>query len=58
MQKRWARLALQLTPQQAQGLVERAAAKRLATQHIQAHAPQGATEGWALESQGYQALTV
>jgi hypothetical protein len=54
VQKRWARLALQLTPEQAQRLVERAAAKRLATQHIQAHAAQGATEGWALDSHGYQ----
>ncbi len=52
VQKRWARLALQLTPEQAQGLVERAAAKRLSPLHIQRHAD--ATDGWALATAGFQ----
>ncbi|MDN3919211.1 hypothetical protein [Roseateles violae] len=53
LQKRWARFALQLTPAQAEALVQRAAAKRLATVHVQRHADAIATEGWALERKGF-----
>jgi hypothetical protein len=56
VQKRWQRLATPLSAEQARDLVERLAALRLATLSVQSHAPQGSTEGWALESQGYQAL--
>lgn len=55
VQKRWLRLALQLTPDQARALVERAAAKRLATQHVQTHRQDLTTEGWALERRGFVA---
>jgi len=57
VQKRWTRFALQLTAAQAEGLVQRAAAKRLCPVHVQAHARAGATEGWALERGGYRAAT-
>ena len=49
--KRWTRLALQLTPEQAEALVERAAAKRLSPVHVQRQ--EDATEGWALASGGF-----
>ena len=49
--KRWTRFALQLTPEQAESLVERAAAKKLSPVHVQRH--DDATEGWALETRGY-----
>lgn len=51
VQKRWIRFALQLTPEQAEALVERAAAKKLSPVHVQRH--EDATEGWALASRGY-----
>ena len=51
VQKRWARFALQLTPEQAENLVERAAAKKLCPVHVQRH--DHATEGWALATGGY-----
>lgn len=51
VQKRWARFALQLHPEQAEALVERAAAKKLCPVHVQRHAD--ATDGWALASGGY-----
>lgn len=51
VQKRWARFALQLTPEQAEGLVERAAARKLCPVHIQRH--DDATDGWALTTNGY-----
>jgi hypothetical protein len=53
LQRRWARFALQLSPAQAEALVQRAAAKRLATVHVQQHATPSATEGWALEHKGF-----
>jgi hypothetical protein len=53
--KRWSRFALQLSAAQAESLVQRAAAKRLATVHVQRHAAPRATEGWALERRGYRA---
>lgn len=53
VQKRWTRFALQLTPEQAEALVERAAAKKLCPVHIQRH--DDATDGWALATQGYAA---
>lgn len=53
LQKRWARFALQLTAAQTEALVQRAAAKRLATMHVQQHALPSATEGWALERRGF-----
>lgn len=52
--KRWTRLALQLNAQQAEQLVQRAAAKRLSPVHVQQHGPELATEGWALERRGYR----
>jgi hypothetical protein len=55
VQKRWARFALQLTAAQAEALVQRAAAKRLSTVHVQQHALPRATEGWALERRGFRA---
>jgi hypothetical protein len=51
VQKRWARFALQLLPEQAEALVERAAAKRLSPVHVQRH--DDATDGWALDTGGY-----
>jgi hypothetical protein len=53
VQKRWARFALQLTPDQAEALVERAAAKKLCPVHVQRH--DDATDGWALATGGYEA---
>ncbi|MCE4555677.1 hypothetical protein [Pelomonas cellulosilytica] len=52
VQKRWLRFALQLTADQAEALVERAAAKKLSPVHIQRH--DDATDGWALSTHGYQ----
>ncbi|MBQ0935795.1 hypothetical protein [Ideonella paludis] len=51
----WQRFALQLTAEQAEDLVTQAARKGLVghTQQVQIHAPEQATEGWALESGGY-----
>ncbi|HEY0955348.1 MAG TPA: hypothetical protein VGE36_11365 [Roseateles sp.] len=51
--KRWTRFALQLTPEQAEALVERAAAKKLSPVHVQRH--DDATDGWALDTGGYAA---
>lgn len=51
--KRWTRFALQLTPEQAEALVERAAAKKLSPVHVQRH--EDATDGWALSTGGYAA---
>ena len=49
--KRWTRFALQLHPEQAEALVERAAARKLSPVHVQRH--DDATEGWALATGGY-----
>ena len=51
--KRWVRFAMQLTPEQAENLVERAAAKKLCPVHVQRH--DDATDGWALATGGYAA---
>lgn len=56
LQKRWTRFALQLTPQQAEQLVERAASKRLNTVRVQSHGT-AATDGWALDRRGYRAAS-
>ncbi|MFT7776142.1 hypothetical protein [Roseateles sp.] len=53
VQKRWTRFALQLTPEQAEALVERAAVKKLSPVHVQRH--DDATDGWALATNGYMA---
>ncbi len=53
VQKRWVRFALQLTPDQAEALVERAAARKLCPVHVQRH--DDATDGWALATGGYAA---
>lgn len=54
LQKRWARFALQLTALQAETLVRRAAAQKLLSSvHLQQHAAAGATDGWALERNGF-----
>lgn len=55
VQRRWARFALQLSAAQAETLVQRAAAKRLSTVLVQRHPTLRATEGWALERQGFRA---
>ncbi|MDC8786529.1 hypothetical protein [Roseateles koreensis] len=55
LQKRWARFALQLTANQAEALVQRAAAKGLSTLHVQQHSMPNATDGWALEHKGFRA---
>ena len=57
MQKRWTRFALQLTAAQAEKLVQKMADMHLADFHVQRHAKQGATEGWALERKGFSALS-
>lgn len=49
--KRWTRFALQLRPEQAEALVERAATRRHSPVHVQRH--DDATEGWALATCGY-----
>lgn len=49
--KRWTRFALQLVPEQAEALVERAAAKKLSPVHVQRH--DDGTDGWALATGGY-----
>lgn len=54
LQKRWTRFALQLTAEQAEQLVQRAASKRLTSVRVQSHGA-AATEGWALERQGFRA---
>lgn len=51
--KRWTRFALQLTAEQAEALVERAAARKLCPVHVQRH--DDATDGWALATNGYMA---
>lgn len=53
LQRRWTLFALQLSPAQAEALVQRAAAKKLSAQQVQSHCAHSATEGWALEYQGY-----
>jgi hypothetical protein len=49
VQRRWVRFALRLTAEQAEQLVQRAAAKRLCPVHVQQHETPAATEGWGLE---------
>lgn len=51
----WQRFALQLSAEQAENLVTQAARRGLVgqSQQVQIHAPEQATEGWALESGGY-----
>ena len=51
--KRWTRFAPQLSAEQAEALVERAAARKLCPVHVQRH--DDATDGWALETAGYAA---
>jgi hypothetical protein len=53
VQKRWTRFALQLSAEQAEALVERAAAKKLSPVRVQRH--DDATDGWALATGGYAA---
>ena len=53
VQRHWSRLALQLSAEQAESIVQRASQKRLATVLVQQHAPDTATDGWAIERQGY-----
>lgn len=55
--KRWTRFALGLTAEQAENLVQRAAAKRLSPVHVQKHGSEMATEGWALSRRGYRAAS-
>jgi hypothetical protein len=53
VQKRWTAFATQLTPQQCETLVARAAARKLGTLHAESVNDDLATEGWNLESRGY-----
>jgi hypothetical protein len=53
VQKRWTRFALQLTPAQAEALVDRAVAKKLCPVHVQRH--DDGTDGWARAPGGYAA---
>ena len=57
--RRWQRFARQLSAEQAEALVQRAVARGLAgrAQQVQVHAVAQATEGWALETGGYEAPT-
>lgn len=55
--KRWTRFALGLTAEQAENLVQRAAAKRLSPVHVQKHGSEMATEGWALSRRGFRAAS-
>ncbi|MDL5030750.1 hypothetical protein QRD43_02435 [Pelomonas sp. APW6] len=48
VQRRWSRFALRLSADQAEQLVQRAAAKRLCPVHVQQHEAPAATEGWGL----------
>lgn len=52
-QKRWAKFALQLTSQQAEKLLASAALKFPCKMKIQQFSQPSATEGWALEQQGF-----
>lgn len=53
LQKRWTRFASQLTAEQAEQLVQRAASKHLSNVHVQSHGS-AETDGWALERQGFR----
>lgn len=53
LQRRWTLFALQLSPSQAEALVQRAAAKKLSAQQVHSHCKDSATEGWGLEQQGF-----
>jgi hypothetical protein len=53
LNRRWQRLALQLDADASETLVGRMVARGLAPQSVLAHAPEQATEGWALERQGF-----
>ena len=53
VQKRWSAFAAQLTPQQCEALVARAAARKLGTLRAESVNNDLATEGWNLESRGY-----
>lgn len=55
--RRWQRFARQLTAEQAEALVQRAAALGLGgkAQQVQVHAVAQATDGWALDTAGYEA---
>lgn len=53
VQKRWTAFATQLTAQQCEALVERAAARKLGTLRAEVVSDEQATEGWNLESRGY-----
>ena len=53
VQQRWARFALQLSGAQCLALLDRAAARKLATLALMTMPDAGATEGWNLASRGY-----
>jgi hypothetical protein len=53
LNRRWQRLALRLDADASETLVGRMVARGLAAQSVLAHAPDQATEGWALERQGF-----
>jgi len=52
--RRWQRFARQLSAEQAEALVQRAVATGLGSKAWQVHAEAQATEGWALETAGYE----
>jgi hypothetical protein len=51
--KRWTAFARLLTPAQCEGVLTRAAAKRLATVLVERAGLAQATEGWQLDTRGY-----
>jgi hypothetical protein len=51
--KRWTGFARLLTAQQCEDLLSKAAARKLAPQHIEQIPDSQATEGWQVESKGY-----
>lgn len=53
LNRRWQRLALRLDAPACSRLVEQFVARGLAPQGVLSHAPEQATEGWALERQGW-----
>ena len=52
VQRRWAQFAVQLTAVESEALLQRLAESGLAGLHLLVHERSGATEGWALPTQG------
>ena len=52
--RRWQRFAAQLTLEQTEAVLQRALALGLGGQTVQTHADEQATEGWGLDTAGYE----